>query len=165
MLGLLTSCQLACTGTDSSEEEAGESETTSGSSASSGAGDGSGSDPDTAPDGDSAGLEDTSNGSDSGGGVGSGSDATTTASSGDPGGAGGEPAAMGVLSTKTVSDLSQEEFTALCDEVDGVVEVHPHCGGRVTGPGFSYDSDTGAFTEHTCAGYNTCTGFSCVVPE
>ena len=79
------------------------------------------------------------------------------------GGSSGE--VVGVISTKTVPDLSMEAFTRMCDEVHGVVEVHAHCGGFVTGPGFSYDSGTDAFTEHTCAGYNTCAGFSCVVDD
>ena len=77
------------------------------------------------------------------------------------GGAGVE----GVLSTETIVDLSLEDFTALCDEAGGVVETHAHCGGVVSGPGFSYDSTIDVFTEHTCAGYNTCTGFSCVIDE
>lgn len=82
------------------------------------------------------------------------------------GGAGGaaEPV-EGVTSSKVVPDLSLEEFTEMCDDVGGSIEIHPTCGGRVTGRGFSYDSDTDVFTEHTCAGYNTCPGFSCVLGE
>lgn len=77
-------------------------------------------------------------------------------------GAGGAPS---VKSTELVPNLSMEDFTTLCDEAEGVVEIHAHCGGVVSGPGFSYDSDTDALTYHTCAGVNTCTGFSCVLDD
>jgi len=69
----------------------------------------------------------------------------------------------GVTSSKVIADLSLEDFTAMCDEAHGTVEIHPSCGGVVSGKGFSYDSDTDVFTEHTCAGHNTCAGFSCVL--
>lgn len=81
------------------------------------------------------------------------------------GGIGGSTTVEGVTSSKVIVDLSLEEFTEMCDEAGGVVETHAHCGGVVTGKGFSYDSDTDVFTEHTCAGYNTCTGFSCVIED
>jgi hypothetical protein len=88
------------------------------------------------------------------------------ASGGGAGGAGGtENAVEGVTSTKTIVDLTLEEFTKMCDDARGSVEIHPHCGGFVTGKGFSYDSTIDTFTEHTCRGYNTCTGFSCVIPD
>lgn len=74
-----------------------------------------------------------------------------------------EGGASGVTSTEIVPDLSIEDFTAMCDEAGGVVETHAHCGGTASGPGFSYDSETDELTEHTCAGINTCTGFSCVI--
>lgn len=80
-------------------------------------------------------------------------------------GTGAEGGAPGVTSTEIVADLSLDDFTVMCNEANGVVEVHAHCGGVVSGPGFSYDSDTDALTEHTCAGVNTCTGFSCVVDD
>jgi hypothetical protein len=69
----------------------------------------------------------------------------------------------GVTSRRTVPDLGLEEFTQMCDEADGVVEVHASCGGLVSGRGFSYDSDTDHLIEHTCRGFNTCKGFSCVL--
>lgn len=72
---------------------------------------------------------------------------------------------QGVTSTEIVPDLTLEDFSAMCDEAGGVVETHAHCGGVVSGPGFSYDSETDELTEHTCAGINTCTGFSCVIDE
>lgn len=82
------------------------------------------------------------------------------------GGVGGSGAEVeGVTSSKIIPDLSLAEFTMMCDEVGGVVETHAHCGGFVTGRGFSYDSDIDTFTEHTCRGYNTCTGFSCVLDD
>jgi hypothetical protein len=86
--------------------------------------------------------------------------ACTESNEGDTDAAGGAP---GVTSTELVRDLTLAAFTALCDEAGGIVETHAHCGGVVSGPGFSYDSDTDELTEHTCAGVNTCTGFSCVI--
>lgn len=97
------------------------------------------------------------------GGAASGGAASGGAASGGAGGAAGP--VEGVTSSKVIPDLSLEEFTEMCDEVGGSIEIHPTCGGRVTGKGFSYDSDTDVFTEHTCAGYNTCPGFSCVLGE
>jgi hypothetical protein len=70
---------------------------------------------------------------------------------------------QGVTSSKVIADLSLEDFTLMCDEAAGTVEIHPSCGGVVSGKGFSYDSGTDVFTEHTCEGYNTCAGFSCVL--
>ena len=60
--------------------------------------------------------------------------------------------------------LTLAEFTAMCDGLGGFIEIHPHCGGMNSCRGISYDSGIGVLTEHTCAGLNTCTGFSCVVP-
>lgn len=68
-----------------------------------------------------------------------------------------------MTASEVVPDLSLEDFTVMCDEAHGTVEIHPSCGGAVSGKGFSYDSDTDVLTEHTCAGHNTCAGFSCVV--
>lgn len=68
-----------------------------------------------------------------------------------------------ILSSETVSPWDQQAFTALCDERGGWVQVHPHCGGANSCRGFSYDSDTNVWTEHTCRAVNTCTGFSCIV--
>jgi hypothetical protein len=81
------------------------------------------------------------------------------------GGAGGAPPVEGVISTEIIADLTLQEFTEMCGEAGGVVETHASCGGVVSGPGFSYDDATHAFTEHTCAGYNTCSGFSCVIDD
>lgn len=109
----------------------------------------------------------TSSGGDASGGAGTGGGANHSGGASGLGGEGGEggAGAEGVLSSEIILDLSLEDFTALCDEAFGVVETHAHCGGVVTGPGFSYDSTIDVFTEHTCAGYNTCTGFSCVIDE
>jgi hypothetical protein len=109
---------------------------------------------------------------------GTASDATGGAASTTTGGAGGAVGALGgagglgggapvegVTSSKVIADLSLEDFSEMCGEAGGVVETHAVCGGVVTGPGFSYDDDTDVFTEHTCAGYNTCSGFSCVIDE
>jgi hypothetical protein len=60
--------------------------------------------------------------------------------------------------------MTLEKFKALCDELGGTVEIHPGCGGANSCKGMSYDSDTHVFTEHTCKGMNTCTGYSCVLP-
>lgn len=77
--------------------------------------------------------------------------------------AGGTGNVEGVTSVQTIVDLDLAEFTQMCDEAAGVVEAHDSCAGAVSGPGFSYDIDTEQFTEHTCRGFNTCRGFSCVV--
>ncbi len=69
-----------------------------------------------------------------------------------------------VTSSDAATGMTLVTFTAMCDRVGGFVEVHPHCGGANSCGGFSYDSDSNTFTEHTCAGLNTCTGYSCVIP-
>ncbi len=68
--------------------------------------------------------------------------------------------------TKTVDDpdMTLEKFTAMCDALGGKIEIHPHCGGANSCKGMSYDQTTQVYTEHTCKGLNTCTGFSCVLP-
>jgi hypothetical protein len=60
--------------------------------------------------------------------------------------------------------MTLDLFTMLCDQMGGVLEVHSHCGGMNSCVGFSYDSGTQTFTEHTCKALNTCTGYSCVLP-
>ena len=70
-----------------------------------------------------------------------------------------------ITSSKEVGVLTKAQFTALCDERAGTVEVMPHCGGFATGKGFSYDDATLLLSEHTCAGANTCGGWNCVTPE
>jgi hypothetical protein len=77
-----------------------------------------------------------------------------------------EPAnGEGITSSRTVPNLSLEDFTMDCDDRGGVVELHAHCGGVNTCRGFSYDDSIQVLTEHTCRGLNTCSGFSCVIPE
>lgn len=156
MLGLLAAAHPAC-GAASNPDESG----TGGAGTDATGGEASG-------DGDS----NSSGGSASGGNSSGGREGAATGGSADePGGAagslgeGGAGGAEGVTSSRTILDLSLEDFTALCDEAGGVVETHAHCGGLVTGPGFSYDATIDVFTEHTCAGYNTCTGFSCVLDD
>jgi hypothetical protein len=147
MLGLLAATQAACgDSTNSSAEGTGGS--------SSDTPDGAGG---TADNKDPIGSGSTGNAAGGGGGG-----APDGGGAGE-GGQGGGPPIVGVLTSKVIPDLTLEEFTEMCDDEVGVVETHAHCGGAVTGPGFSYDSDTDVFTEHTCAGYNTCTGFSCVI--
>ena len=68
-----------------------------------------------------------------------------------------------VTSSTVVADLTLDAFTSQCDAKNGVVEIHPHCGGFNACRGMSYDSATEMLTEHTCRGTNTCAGFSCVV--
>jgi hypothetical protein len=46
--------------------------------------------------------------------------------------------------------------------VGGTIEIHPHCGGANSCGGFSFDETIGVYTEHTCQGLNTCTGYTCV---
>lgn len=70
-----------------------------------------------------------------------------------------------ITSSKDVGPMTVEQFTALCDERSGTVEVMPHCGGFATAKGFSYDSTTQLLSEHTCKGANTCAGWNCVVPD
>jgi hypothetical protein len=79
---------------------------------------------------------------------------------GEGAGAGGE-----ITSSVVDPDMTQEAFAAACDEEDGTLELHAHCGGENSCKGFSYDTDTDVLTEHTCKGLNTCAGYSCVVPE
>ncbi|RYE84651.1 MAG: hypothetical protein EOO75_17860 [Myxococcales bacterium] len=69
-----------------------------------------------------------------------------------------------ITSSRVDPDMTPEAFKALCDAEGGTMEIHPHCGGANSCKGFSYDSDTDVFTEHTCKGLNTCTGYSCVLP-
>jgi hypothetical protein len=68
-----------------------------------------------------------------------------------------------ITSSTVVTDMTLERFTADCDERDGTVELHAHCGGLNTCKGFSYDDATHVLTEHTCRALNTCSGYSCVV--
>lgn len=67
-----------------------------------------------------------------------------------------------ITSSKAAGVLTVDDFTALCDERGGAVEVMPHCGGFATAKGFSYDTSTQTLSEHTCMGTNTCGGWNCV---
>ena len=68
----------------------------------------------------------------------------------------------------TLSDASPgmtlAAFVEMCAPLGGFIEIHPHCGGANSCAGISYDESTGILTEHTCAGLNTCNGYSCVIP-
>lgn len=144
MLGLLAVTQSACSdAADQNTEGTGGTGSLGGSTASGGSANESGG---SASEGGTGGSTNESGGS------------------ANEGGAGGD-GRVGVLSSKTIVDLSLDEFSEMCDEAGGIVEIHAHCGHVVTGKGFSYDSDIDVFTEHTCRGYNTCTGFSCVIDE
>jgi hypothetical protein len=70
-----------------------------------------------------------------------------------------------ITSSENVGVLTEAEFTALCDERGGTVEVMPHCGGFATAKGFSYDNATLLLSEHTCAGANTCGGWNCAITD
>jgi hypothetical protein len=82
-----------------------------------------------------------------------------------PGAGGANAEAPHITSSKSVGVMTEEQFTTLCDERGGTVEVMPHCGGFATAPGFSYDNATELLSEHTCQGANTCGGWNCVIPE
>lgn len=80
-------------------------------------------------------------------------------------GAGCESGSDGkITASRVVTDMTLERFTADCDERDGTVELHAHCGGLNTCKGFSYDDTTHVLSEHTCRALNTCSGYSCVIP-
>lgn len=75
------------------------------------------------------------------------------------------PAEAGAItSSKIDATMTLAAFTALCDMRHGTLQIHPHCGGNNSCKGISYDTGTQTFTEHTCKGLNTCTGYSCVDP-
>ena len=69
-----------------------------------------------------------------------------------------------ITSRDAAVGMTLEAFTAMCEGLGGYIEIHPHCGGMNSCAGISYDSDIGILTEHTCAGLNTCTGYTCVIP-
>ena len=73
------------------------------------------------------------------------------------------PAAGEITSSQLVADMTEEKFTALCDERGGSVEVMPHCGGFASAKGFSYDLGTQELSEHSCQGANTCGGWNCAI--
>ncbi len=61
--------------------------------------------------------------------------------------------------------MTEASFREQCEKLHGALELHPGCGGANSCRGMSYDIDTHVYTEHTCKGLNTCSGFSCVLPE
>jgi hypothetical protein len=71
--------------------------------------------------------------------------------------------APGVITLTETKELTLEQFTADCEALGGILEIHPTCGGANSCQGMSYDTDTKVYTEHTCKGLNTCAGFSCVI--
>lgn len=70
-----------------------------------------------------------------------------------------------IKSTVIDPSMTLEKFTETCNENEGTVETHAHCGGVNTCKGFSYDDVTHELTAHTCKGLNTCSGYSCVIPN
>ncbi len=67
-----------------------------------------------------------------------------------------------IVYSDATPSLPLDVFQALCNRVGGTIEIHPHCGGANSCGGFSYDETIGVYTEHTCQGLNTCTGYTCV---
>jgi hypothetical protein len=78
-----------------------------------------------------------------------------------------EPPGPGeITSTEFVeAGLTEAQFTEMCDDRGGTVEVMPHCNGFATAKGFAYDSTTNELSEHTCKGANTCAGWNCAIPD
>jgi hypothetical protein len=70
-----------------------------------------------------------------------------------------------VISTMVEPEMTLDMFTAECTDQHGKLEMHSHCGGMNSCKGFSYDTSSHVFSEHTCKALNTCSGFSCVTPE
>jgi len=83
--------------------------------------------------------------------------------SSDAGGSAAE--APHITSSKNVGVMTEEQFTTLCEERAGTVEVMPHCGGFATAQGFSYDTSTELLSEHTCRGANACGGWNCALTD
>jgi hypothetical protein len=61
--------------------------------------------------------------------------------------------------------LTLAQFTDLCNQQSGVVELICHCAGANSCKGFSYDEWTDSVSEHTCKQVNTCAGYNCVIPQ
>lgn len=80
-----------------------------------------------------------------------------------PGGASSTGAT--ITSARTDASITLESFSKECAARNGTLEIHPHCGGANSCKGISYDAGTHVYSEHTCAGLNTCNGFSCVDPK
>jgi hypothetical protein len=76
---------------------------------------------------------------------------------------GGYSATPVVTSSSIVLGMTVEQFTAMCDAQNGIVEVQPHCGGLNACRGFSYDDTTNVLSVHTCRASNSCSGWNCVI--
>lgn len=68
-----------------------------------------------------------------------------------------------VTSMSLFADMTEQQFTSMCDAQNGIVEVQPHCGGLNACRGFSYDNTTDILSVHTCRATNSCSGWSCVI--
>ena len=93
------------------------------------------------------------------------SDAAGTGGADVAGAGGSAPELPHITSQTEAGVLAVDDFTTLCDERGGTVEVMPHCGGFATAKGFSYDTGTQLLSEHTCMGTNTCGGWNCVLTD
>jgi hypothetical protein len=67
------------------------------------------------------------------------------------------------IMSATMAAVTQDQFAAQCQTMNGILEIQPHCGGSNACRGMSYDSEAQTLIEHTCRGLNSCAGFSCVV--
>ena len=70
-----------------------------------------------------------------------------------------------VTSTTVEPEMTLDMFKAECTDQHGKIEMHAHCGGMNSCKGFSYDTSSHVFSEHTCKALNTCSGFSCVTAD
>lgn len=68
-----------------------------------------------------------------------------------------------VVTLSTVVGITQSQFEAMCAEANGIFEIQPLCGGSNACRGFTYDTGSMTYTEHTCQHTNTCAGYNCVV--
>jgi hypothetical protein len=68
----------------------------------------------------------------------------------------------GITSSQVIS-MTLQDFTDLCTQKGGVLEIEPHCGGLNSCRGLSYDTGTTVLTEHSCRDLNTCAGYSCII--
>jgi len=74
------------------------------------------------------------------------------------------PRAIGEIRDAT---LTVAKFKELCEERNGITQVHAACSGTNACRGLIYHSWAGdLIVEHTCRGFNSCLGISCVyTPE
>lgn len=68
-----------------------------------------------------------------------------------------------MITLSTVVGITQAQFEAMCSEANGIFEIQPLCGGSNACRGFTYDTGSMTYTEHTCQHTNTCAGYNCVV--